>query len=94
MLSERKSRNDELAKLRLDAYSDFLHATSRLVAGRRAGCTQDELAELGAINDAKARICVCADVPVVEALGKFWLQGGTLEKKQEIIAFAHLCRFC
>jgi hypothetical protein len=26
-LSERKSRNDELAKMRLDAYSDFLRIT-------------------------------------------------------------------
>src|SRR5690554_2971035 len=92
VLSERKSRNDELAKMRLDAYSDFLRATSHLVSARRVGRTQDELVELGAINDAKARICVCADAPVVEALSRFWLQGGTLEKEQEIIAFAHLCR--
>jgi hypothetical protein len=56
------------------------------------GCTQDELVELGTINDAKVRICVCADAPVVEALSRFWLQGGTLEKEPEIIAFAHLCR--
>lgn len=92
VLSERKSRNDELAKMRLDAYSDFLRATSHLVSARRVGHTQDELFELGSINDAKARICVCADAPVVEALEHFWLQGGTLEKEQEIIAFAHLCR--
>jgi hypothetical protein len=92
VLSERKSRNDELARMRLDAYSDFLRATSHLVSARRNGRTQDELFELGTINDAKVRICVCADAPVVEALSRFWLQGGTLEKEQEIIAFAHLCR--
>lgn len=92
VLSERKSRNDELAKMRLDAYSDFLRITSHLVFARRSGRTQDELDELGALNDAKARICVCADAPVVEALEKFWLQGGTLEKEQEILAYTRLCR--
>lgn len=91
-LSEKKSRNDELAKMRLDAYTDFLKATSLLVSARRSGRTQDEIAELGALNDAKARICVCADAEVVEALESFWLQGGTLEKEQEIIAYTNLCR--
>ena len=90
-LSERKSRKDELAKLQLDAYLDFIRATSHLVAARRTGRTQDELAERGALNDAKARICVCAGAPVVQALGKFWLQGGTLEKETEILAFTTLC---
>ncbi|RZI72491.1 MAG: hypothetical protein EOP13_14900 [Pseudomonas sp.] len=92
VLAERKSRKDELAKMRLDAYSDFIRATSHLVAARRVGRTKDELQELGALNDAKARICICSDSPVVESLERFWLQGGTLEKEQEILAFARLCR--
>ena len=92
MLAERKSRKDELARMRLDAYSDFIRATSHLVAARRSGRTADELEELGALHDAKARICICSDEPVVEALAKFWLQGGTLEKEQEILAYTQLCR--
>lgn len=92
VLSEKKSRNDELAKMRLDAYTDFLKATSLLVSARRSGRTQDEITELGALNDAKALICVCADARVVEALESFWLQGGTLEKEQEILAYTQLCR--
>jgi len=92
MLAERKSRRDELAKMRLDAYSDFIRATSHLVAARRAGRTKDELEELGGLNDAKARICICSDGHVVDALERFWLQGGTLEKEQEILAFTRLCR--
>jgi hypothetical protein len=92
VLSEKKSRNDELAKMRLDAYTDFLKATSLLVSARRSGRTQDEVTELAALNDAKARICVCADAGVVEALEKFWLQGGTLEKELEILAYTGLCR--
>lgn len=92
ILSELKSRNDELARMKLDAYKDFLKATSNLVSARRAGRVQDDLQELGALNDAKIRICVCADAPVIEALSKFWLEGGTLEKEQELLAFSHLCR--
>ena len=92
VLAQRKSRKDELAKMRLDAYSDFIRATSHLVAARRAGRTTDKHEELSALNDAKARICVCSDAPVVEALEEFWLQGGTLEKEQEILAFTRLCR--
>ena len=92
VLSERKSRNDEMAKMRLDAYTDFLKATSLLVSARRSGKTQDEVTELGTLNDAKARICLCADAGVVEALESFWLQGGTLEKEQEILAYTQLCK--
>ncbi|MDX5362719.1 MAG: hypothetical protein LPJ91_00995 [Pseudazoarcus pumilus] len=92
ILSERKSRNDELARMRLESYSDFLKATSHLVAARRSGRTKDELNELGALNDAKVRICICADGPVVEALERFWLEGGTLEKEQEVLAYTRLCR--
>jgi hypothetical protein len=91
VLSEKKSRNDELAKMRLDAYGDFLRAVSNLVAARRAGRTLDSTVDLGELNDAKARMCVCADASVVAALERFWLQGGTLEKEQEIIAFTRLC---
>jgi hypothetical protein len=91
-LSERKSRNDELAKMRLDAYNDFLRSISQLVTARRTGRTQDESEELAILNDAKARICVCAEAPVVEAMEEFWLQGGTLEKEHEVLAFSRLCR--
>ena len=91
-LSERKSRNDELANLRLESYKDFINATSLLFSARRSGRTQDEIEELGALNDAKTRVCICASPEVVECLEKFWLQGGTLEKEQEILAFTRLCR--
>ena len=77
--------------MRLKAYGDFLQAASRLVAARRLGKKNDELEELAALNDAKARICVCAEAAVVEALADFWLAGGTLEREQEILAFKRLC---
>lgn len=78
--------------MRLDAYKDFINSTSLLFSARRTGRTQDEIAELGALNDAKTRICICADTKVVECMQNFWLQGGTLEKEQEILAFTRLCR--
>lgn len=90
-LADRRARADELASMRLKAYGDFLQAASRLVAARRLGKKNDELDELAALNDAKTRICVCAEVAVVEALAEFWLAGGTLEREQEVLAFKRLC---
>jgi len=90
-LAERRARGDDLANMRLKAYGDFLQAVSRLVAARRLGKKNDELEELAALNDAKSRICVCAEAAVVEALAEFWLAGGTLERESEILAFKRLC---
>jgi hypothetical protein len=92
LFAQRKSRSDQLAKLRLDAYVDFIKAISHLVSARRLGRTVDDALELGALNEAKARICICAPNEVVEALENFWLQGGTLELEGEVVAFSRLCR--
>lgn len=91
VLTQRRSRHDSLAAFRLKAYTDFISAASHLVANRRLGTTSDQVSDLAALNDAKARICICAEVPVVEALGKFWKLGGTLEQEGEILAFTRLC---
>ena len=91
VLSERRKRRDELVDLKLKAYSDFINSVSRLVAARRLGQTQDDPTDLATLNDAKTRICICADRSVVEALAVFWRHGGTLEKEQEILAFTRLC---
>lgn len=90
-LSERRKRRDELAEFRLRAYSDFINAASRLVSARRLGQIRDEQLDLAALNDAKTRICICAEIPVVEALAEFWRNGGTLEREREILAFTNLC---
>jgi hypothetical protein len=91
LLSERRKRRDELAEMRLGAYRDFINAASRLVAARRLGLTEDESEDLVALNDAKTRICICAEAQVVKALCEFWRHGGTLEREQEILAFTRLC---
>jgi hypothetical protein len=92
LMAERKSRRDELASMRLVAYSDFLKATSAIVSARRRGQTEDTLIELGHLNDAKARVCICAPESVVSALEEFWLHGGTLEGEREIVSFTRLCQ--
>lgn len=86
-----RNRKGELAEMRIRAYTDFINSTSRLAAARRAGSVDDEVSELAILNDAKARICVCAPKPVVEQLIAFWNAGGTLEKELEILAFTRFC---
>lgn len=92
VFSTGRKQRDELAEMRLKAYTDFINSVSRLVAARRTGRTTDESAELTELNDAKTRICICADAYVVEALVEFWRYGGKLEKEQEILAFTRLCK--
>jgi hypothetical protein len=87
----KRKRQDELAEFRLKAYVDFISAASRLVSARRMGRITDEIDELAALNDAKTRICICADASVVEALAEFWEHGGTLEREGEILAFTRFC---
>lgn len=91
ILGARRSRQDELASMKMAAYVDFIRATARLFAARRTGRTEDELDELALLNDAKTRVLLSAELPVVQQLERFWLQGGTLEKEQEILAFRALC---
>jgi hypothetical protein len=91
ILSARRKARDELSEMRLRAYTDFVSATSRIVAARRLGQTTDELDDLAVLNDAKARICICAESSVVRALSDFWSHGGTLERETEILAFTRLC---
>lgn len=91
LLSARRKQRDDLAEMRLKAYTDFINAASRLVAARRIGRTEDELDDLAVLNDAKVRICLCAEPAIVRALAKFWENGGTLEKESEILAFTHFC---
>lgn len=91
ILNVKRARVDELAAMRIAAYVDFVRSTSLLFTARRAGRTEDEIEELARLNDAKTRILLSANTSVLKSLERFWLQGGTLEKEQEIIAFRNLC---
>lgn len=91
ILSVKRARQDELATIRMSAYVDFLRSASLLFTARRAGRTIDEVEELGHLNDAKTRILLSADLSVLKSLERFWLQGGTLEKEEEILSFRSLC---
>jgi hypothetical protein len=90
-LSQQRQGQASLLAIRIKAYSDFITCVSRLAAARRTGEVTNEVAELAALNDAKARICVCAEAPIVEALAEFWKAGGTLEQELEILAFTRFC---
>ena len=89
--SLKRKRQDDLAEMKIRAYTDFINATSRLVTARRLGITEDELTDLVALNDAKNRILICGDAEVVESLMIFWNAGGTLENESEILAFKQFC---
>jgi hypothetical protein len=90
-LTSHRNRKNDFEGLRLKAYADFIRAASGVASARRAGNTRDKLIDLAALNDAKARICICGDGDVVEKMAEFWKHGGTLEKEQEILAFTRLC---
>jgi hypothetical protein len=89
--SARRTHVDAIREARNCAYSDFINAASRLVSTRRTGIVADDLSLLTALNDAKTRICLFGDISVIETLAEFWLNGGTLEHEQEILAFTRLC---
>jgi len=91
IFSIRRNRKDELSAMRIKAYSDFINSASKLASARRVGKTDDALDELGALNDAKTRICVFGSKAVALELMKFWKAGGTLEEEQSILAFTGLC---
>jgi hypothetical protein len=91
LLSTRRQQRDELAELRLKAYTDFINSASRLISARRLGKTNDALDDLALLNDAKTRICVRAEPRIVRALANFWEEGGTLEKEGEVLAFTRFC---
>lgn len=55
-LSEKRKRREELTEQKLKAYSDFINSASRIIAARRLGQTENDSAELAALNDAKVRI--------------------------------------
>lgn len=90
-LASRRKRYEVLTEFRIKAYVDFINAASKLVAARRLGRVDDELEDLAVLNDAKTRICICADAEVVKELRNFWISGGTFEREEEILAFTRMC---
>ncbi len=90
-LSIRRKRHDELAEFRLRAYTDFINSVSQIITARRTGITSDSLENIAALNDAKIRICICAEEYVVNSLSGFLENGATLELESGTISFTQLC---
>lgn len=90
-LTLRRKKYHDLSEFRIKAYIDFINAVTKLVTARRKGNIEDEINELAALNDAKTRICICAEAKIVKQLKEFWDYGGTLERECEVQAFTRLC---
>lgn len=89
-LATARSKKNELLKFQIQSYSDFLAAASRLAVSRRLGDITNENVDLAALNDAKSRIITCGEPEVVKSLIRFWGEGATLEREQEILAYWRL----
>lgn len=91
ILSRRRSREDELQKVRLQAYVDYIGAAMRMALAKRQKDEEAYRKELPAYNEAKARICLCAPCDVVRQMIEFHKDGADLEEEQRIIAMQNLC---
>lgn len=89
--SRRRNREDDLQRIRLQAYVDYVGASMRMALARRQKNEEAYLKELPAYNDAKARICFCAPEPVLRSMIHFHSQGIDLEEEQRILAMKQLC---
>lgn len=89
-LTVTRMKKDTLSKFQIQAYSDFLEFSAKLAVSRRLGETSSTELDLVSLNNAKNRIITSGDFEVVEALTKFWEQGGTLEREQEILTYTRL----
>lgn len=91
LFSRRRNREDELQRIRLQAYVDYVGASMRMALARRQKNEEAYLKELPTYNDAKARICFCAPEPVLRSMIHFHSQGIDLEEQQRVLAMKHLC---
>ncbi len=89
-LATSRMKKNELSKFQVQAYSDFLIATSKLAVVRRAGDVTNENVDVAELNDAKSRIIVCGHKEVVEAMLKFWRTGATLELERGLLAYQRM----
>lgn len=89
-LSRHRNREDELQRIRLQAYVDYVGASMRMALARRQKNEEAYLKELPTYNDAKARICFCAPEPVLRSMIHFHSQGIDLEEQQRVLAMKHL----
>lgn len=90
-LGRRRNREDELQKVRLQAYVDYIGAAMRMALAKRQKDEDAYRKELPAYNDAKARICLCAPAAVVRQMINFHKTGADLEQQQRILAMRSLC---
>lgn len=91
LFSRRRNREDDLQRIRLQAYVEYVGASMRMALARRQKNEEAYLKELPTYNDAKARICFCAPEPVLRCMIHFHSQGIDLEEEQRVLAMKQLC---
>lgn len=91
-LSRRRNREDDLHRIRLQAYVDYVGASMRMALAKRQKDDGAYQKELPLYNEAKARICFCAPEPVLRGMMIFHARGVDLEEEQRILAMNNLCR--
>ncbi|CAK8721230.1 DUF4760 domain-containing protein [Candidatus Electrothrix laxa] len=91
-LATNRMKKNELTKFKLNAYSDFIGASSKLAVSRRLGGISNDIKELAVLNDAKNRILISAEPHIVEGLIDFWQKGATLELESELQSYKRLLR--
>ena len=92
LFSRRRNREDELQRIRTQAYVDYVGASMRMALARRQKNEESYLKELPVYNDAKAKICFCAPEPVLRSMIYFHSQGVDLEEELRVLAMKHLCQ--
>jgi hypothetical protein len=85
-LSRRRNREDDLNRIRIQSYVDYVGASMRMALARRQKNDEAYLRELPVYNDAKAKICFCAPEPVLRCMIDFHSQGIDLEEEQRVSA--------
>ncbi|MCI5219774.1 MAG: hypothetical protein D3914_11465 [Candidatus Electrothrix sp. LOE2] len=89
-LATNRMKKNELTKFKLNAYSEFIGAASKLAVSRRLGDVEDDIEELSLLNNAKNKILISAESQVLKELINFWNRGATLEKESELQAYRRL----
>lgn len=89
--AKRGNEHKHFLELRYRAYSDFIEAASKLVSARRSGQSSAEVELLAKLTDAKARICIYGEEPVIKRLAEFFAAGASFETESGILSFTRFC---
>lgn len=79
------------ADQRTSAYADFINAATAIASAQRQNRREQVQEQLQKLADARARICLFGDPPIIRLMSDFWNSGASLQTESEILAFSRLC---